>query len=188
MNHAEFFERLSKGVLGAAVTDAWGERLLLDGSLVAARKWFREAHNAGHKVILVGNGGSGAIASHMAIDYTKNGGIRSVALNDHPTLTCIANDFGYDQVFSKQIEFYAAAQDVAVIVSTSGLSPNIIAAAHAARSKACRLVTLSGMRPENELRKLGALNFYVSSDDYGVVEISHLSLLHSIVSCNVPNS
>ena len=142
----------------------------------------RSAHRAGGKAIFIGNGGSAAIASHMAVDWSKNKGIRSVALNDAAMLTMLGNDFGYDQVFAKQIEYHGRQDDVAVIISSSGRSLNILAAASAARTQGLRaVITFSGMNPNNALRRRGNLNFYVPSVSYGLVELSHLSLLHSLV-------
>jgi len=142
----------------------------------------RETHASGHKVIFVGNGGSAAIASHMAIDWTKNGGIRSIALNDPATLTCLGNDFGYENVFAKQLEFYATPSDLVIIISSSGRSPNILATGKWACDNGLRVVTLSGMEHSNELRRMGELNFYVPANDYGPVELAHICLLHSVVS------
>lgn len=181
MNYSEFYAAIHNAIQEAQATDRRAE--YVPHPLETCRNMFHAAHESGNKVIFVGNGGSGAIASHMAIDYTKNGGIRAIALNDHPTLTCVANDFGYENVFAKQIDFYAKAEDVVVVVSTSGKSANILEAASAARNIGCPLVTLSGMRPHNALRTMGDINFYISHGDYGVVEISHLMLLHAIVSC-----
>ena len=135
-----------------------------------------------NKVILIGNGGSSAIASHMATDYSKNGGIRTIAFNDAPTLTCLGNDFGIDEIFAKQLEFYAHEGDIVIIVSSSGHSGNILRAAEQAFSMGLDLVTFSGMNPDNVLRRRGMLNFYVPAKDYGLVELAHLALLHSIVS------
>jgi len=142
----------------------------------------RETHAAGHKVIFVGNGGSAAMASHMAIDWTKNGGIRSIAMNDPATLTCLGNDFGYENVFAKQLEFYATPADLVIIISSSGRSPNILATGRWARDNGLRIVTLSGMKHSNELRRMGEINFYIPANDYGPVELAHLCLLHSVVS------
>lgn len=150
----------------------------LDPDLI--RKAHRLLHG-GLRVIFVGNGGSAAIASHMAIDYSKNGGVRALALNDPAALTCLANDFGYEQVFAKQIEYQAQSGDVAVLISSSGKSRNMLFAAQSARSAGCLVITLSGFDRDNPLRKLGEVNFYVPSRDYGVVEISHLAILHSMV-------
>lgn len=159
------------------------ETFEVDPGLKAMEDMMRAAHKAGGKVIFIGNGGSAAVASHMAVDYSKNKGIRAVALNDAAMLTCLANDYGYENVFAKQIEYQGRKADVAVIVSSSGRSLNIIAAANEARARGLRgVVTLSGMNPNNKLRKLGNLNFYVPCTDYGLVELAHLALLHSVAS------
>ena len=143
---------------------------------------FRAIHKSGGRLFFIGNGGSAAIASHMAVDYTKNGGVRALALNDAATLTCFGNDYGYDRVFEKQLEFQATKRDGVVVISSSGRSLNIVGAAQKAHEIGCRyVVTLTGMNPNNKLRQLGHVNFYVPSMDYGVVEIAHLTLLHSMI-------
>lgn len=158
------------------------KKLKLPDAVGKIRQMFNTAHKKGRKVIFIGNGGSAAIASHLAVDYTKNGGIRSIAFNDAATLTCMANDFGYVEVFAKQLEYYAHRDDVAVLISSSGQSQNIIKAANKAMDLDMPMVTLSGMLDDNPLRSLGDVNFYVPSGDYGLIEITHLSILHSITS------
>ena len=158
----------------------------MEAALSITRKRFVKCHEAGARVIFIGNGGSAAIASHMAIDYTKNGGVRAMAFNDVPTLTCLANDFGYDNVFAKQLEYYATKKDVVVIVSSSGRSLNILAAARTAKAMGCYVVTFTGMNPNNALRALGDLNYWVPSADYGLVELTHLSLLHAMADVRLP--
>jgi len=161
----------------------FGMSMPLDDGLRRLRELcLNAAFERRNKVILIGNGGSSAIASHMATDYSKNGGIRAVALNDAPTLTCLGNDFGIDEIFAKQLAFYAFPGDVVIIVSSSGKSGNIIRAAEQAFSMGLDLVTFSGMNPDNLLRSKGMLSFYVPAKDYGLVELAHLALLHSIVS------
>ena len=161
------------------------EILTLAQGLQVLGDLFQTAHDNGGKVIFIGNGGSAAIASHMAVDYSKNKGIRAMSFGTNaPLITCLANDFGYDKVFAKQIEWYARTEDVVVIISSSGKSPNIIAAAEQAlESELTARVTLSGMNPNNSLRKRGNLNFYVPSTDYGLVELSHLAILHAVATC-----
>jgi len=133
------------------------------------------------QIFFVGNGGSAAIASHMAIDWSKNGGVRSQALNDPAALTCLSNDLGYDQVFAWQLERLATFASAVVCISSSGKSLNICNAAVAAKNKGCSVVTLSGFEKDNPLRYLGHANIYVPSSDYGVVECAHLAILHSMV-------
>lgn len=133
------------------------------------------------KLFFIGNGGSAAIASHMTIDYSKNGGYKAIAFNDASALTCLANDYSYEDVFSKQIEKWADENDMLFAISSSGKSPNILNACLAAKKKNCFIVTLSAFEPTNPLRGLGDINFYVPISEYGFAEISHLSILHSIL-------
>ncbi|MCR4297493.1 MAG: SIS domain-containing protein [Gallionella sp.] len=161
----------------------YGETVdLAEGLRILRKLCLNATFEKPNKVILIGNGGSSAIASHMAADYSKNGGIRAIAFNDAPTLTCLGNDFGIDEIFAKQLEFYAHQGDVVIIVSSSGHSGNILRAAEQAFVMGLDLVTFSGMNPDNVLRNKGRLNFYVPAKDYGLVELAHLALLHSIVS------
>ena len=137
--------------------------------------------SSGHKIIFIGNGGSAAIASHQAMDYWRNGGMPAIAFNDSSLLTCISNDFGYQQVFAKPIEMFAQAGDVLIAISSSGRSENILNGVRAARDKGGKVITMSGFAPDNPLRRAGSLNFYVPSLSYGYVEISHLTLSHCIL-------
>jgi D-sedoheptulose 7-phosphate isomerase len=133
------------------------------------------------KAWLVGNGGSAAVASHIANDLVKMGK-GAIALVDPPTLTCQANDEGWDEAFAKQISVHARAGDQVICISSSGKSENILNAAYAARH-ACRayVITLSGFEATNPLRSLGDHNYYVPSLNYGIVEVCHLAILHGIV-------
>ncbi len=162
-------------------TDGSGKTLLIDDVLRWAAETARRAHEAGNKLIFVGNGGSATIASHMATDLSKNGNLRTLALNDSSILTCLANDYGFEHVFAKQIEFYGARGDLVVAISSSGKSPNILNAVKAARTMGCGIVTLSGFASDNPLRSLGDVNLYLKSDLYGFVEMGHLVLCHAIV-------
>jgi len=136
--------------------------------------------SAGRAVLWVGNGGSAALASHFAVDVF-NVGVRSTAFNDAALLTCMGNDCGYEQVFSRPIALFASRGDVLVAISSSGRSPNILAAVAAARERECAVVTLSGFRPDNPLRGLGDWNFFVPSEAYGPVETVHAILCHALV-------
>lgn len=135
----------------------------------------------GSKVLFIGNGGSAAIASHMTIDFWKNGKMPAMAFNDSSLLTCISNDFGYQHVFEKPIEMFAGTGDVLFAISSSGKSENILRGVVAARTKGCKVVTLSGFKEDNPLRGMGDLNFFVSSMEYGPVEVVHQYICHWIL-------
>ncbi len=141
----------------------------------------RAAQAANKKVIMVGNGGSAGIASHQAVDYWKNGGVRAIAFNDASLLTCIGNDLGFENLFSAPIDRFADKDDIVFAISSSGASPNILNAAAAARKSGCALVTFTGFAPDNPLRAKGDLNFHVESSSYGLVEILHLFIIHTIL-------
>lgn len=176
-----YFAALSRYLNEAAVTSADGRKVDIVEAFNRIMFDARHTHVAGNKLIFVGNGGSAAIASHMATDFSKNGNIRSLALNDSSMLTCLGNDLGYEHVFSKQIELYARPGDLVIAISSSGRSANILNAVKAAREAKCTVVTFSGFSADNPLRSLGDLNFYLGSDRYGFVEIGHLTICHAML-------
>jgi len=135
----------------------------------------------GGKALLVGNGGSAAIASHHANDFGRNGGLRALAFNDGALLTCLANDFGYEEAFAEALRLHADAGDVLIAISSSGKSPNILHAVLEARKLGVFTITFSGFAPDNPLAGLGHLNFHVPSHSYGIVETAHMLMLHGVV-------
>lgn len=138
-------------------------------------------HAVRSRVFFIGNGASAAIADHMACDWMKAGGFSAISLNAAPALTAIANDMSYEQVFAQQLRVHACARDMLVAISSSGRSPNILAAAKEAKALRMYIVTLSGFTPDNPLRKLGHVNIYVPSSRYGTVEVAHHAILHGIL-------
>ena len=127
----------------------------------------------GRKVIFAGNGGSAAIASHCAVDFTKNAGIRCVNFNEADLITCLANDYGYEHWLAKAIELYADPGDRVILISSSGRSANMIEAARLAVDRELPLITFTGFEQDNPLRQLGSLNFWVDSRAYNVIEMTH---------------
>lgn len=176
-----FFRSLADVLLRLEVTDAAGAALSCDAGLAAAVAMLKAQTAAGGKAIFIGNGGSAAIASHQAVDYWKNGGMRAIAFNDSSLLTCIGNDYGFEDVFAKPVEMFADPGDVLLSISSSGRSENVLRGVAAARARRCRVITLSGFEPDNALRRLGDLNFYAPGRGYGLVEIAHLAVCHAIV-------
>jgi D-sedoheptulose 7-phosphate isomerase len=144
-------------------------------------QWLVRLQHAQKKILIIGNGGSAAIASHLATDFLKNGGMRAMAFNDAAQLTCLANDIGYEDVFAMPVARFADEGDLLICISTSGRSANIIGGARAARDAGCQVITCSGFNPDNALRQLGHINFYVPSDSYGVVETLHQYIIHSLL-------
>lgn len=132
-------------------------------------------------IYFAGNGGSAGISSHLALDFWKNANVKASALNDSSQLTALGNDIGYDQVFSKPIEMFSEKGDVIIAISSSGSSQNIINAANKGKEKGCFVITLSGFDADNELKKIGDMNFYVDSFSYGMVEVFHTLIIHQLL-------
>ena len=138
-------------------------------------------HKKKKKVIIFGNGGSAAIASHFSVDMTKNGGVRCINFNESDLLTCFSNDYGYEKVYSKSLEFYADRGDVVIIISSSGKSKNVLEAAKICKKKKILLYTLTGFSKSNPLKKMGNINLWVNSKAYNIIENIHQIWLLSIV-------
>jgi len=134
---------------------------------------FSKLRARGRKAIFVGNGGSAAIASHVAVDLTKVAGVRGISFNEADLLTCFANDYGYERWVEMALAFYADPGDVVVLISSSGRSQNIVNGAKSAGAYGLNVVTFSGFDRDNPLRSLGELNFWVDSHVYNVVEMTH---------------
>lgn len=140
-----------------------------------------EVKAAKGRVFFIGNGASAAIASHMAADFLKAGGMAAQCFNDGALTTCLANDLGYENVFSTPISAHARPGDLLVAISSSGESENILRGVDAADRAGCYVVTLSGRKPANRLRNRGNVSFYVPSDHYGTVEVCHHAICHAIL-------
>jgi D-sedoheptulose 7-phosphate isomerase len=176
-----YFRTLARLMRDAQATDNAGESLSLEQGFDRVRDAAHKSHNAGNKLIFIGNGGSAGMASHLAIDFSKNGGLRALAFNDSSALTCLGNDLGYENVFAKQVDFHGRQGDLLIAISSSGKSPNILAGVAMARARKCSIVTFSGFSEDNDLRCTGDVNFYIGSFEYGFVEVAHLALCHAIL-------
>lgn len=158
--------------------------LLVDTSvfplLAQARDLLVATKDRGGKLMLAGNGASASIASHLAVDFTKQAGIVAMSFNEPNLITAYANDFGYDQWVSKAVRHYGRSGDTVVLISSSGKSPNIVNAARSAKESDLSVITLSGFAPDNPLRSLGDINFWVDSRAYNLVECVHMIWLTAI--------
>ena len=140
-----------------------------------------ETNRSGGKLIFAGNGASAAIASHVALDFTKQGKITSTTFHDPALMTAFANDYGYDKGLAKMLECYMQPNDMAVFISVSGESPNIVEAAKYVKSLDRKLVTFTGKSPDNSLKQLGDINFWVDSAAYNIVECIHMMWITTMI-------
>lgn len=140
---------------------------------------FRE----GHKVILFGNGGSATDASHIAAEFVNRflidrPPLPAIALNtDIAVLTSISNDFGYDQIFSKQLTALGHEGDVVIGISTSGNSPNVIKALDVAKKNGMKTVVLTG-GTGGKMTNLADYTFVVPSRHTPHIQETHITLGH----------
>lgn len=165
----------------AALADA-----ICPATLAEAAALLLETQARGRTVLLAGNGGSAATASHIACDLakgTRNGGgptFRVVALTDNvPLMTAWANDTDYARVFAEQVNSLAQPGDLLVAISASGASPNIVAAAEAARDARALVLALTG-RGGGLLAPLADLAIRIPADRIEIVEDAHMAIGHSL--------
>jgi len=139
----------------------------------------------GNKVLLFGNGGSAADAQHIAAELTgryksERQALPAIALTtDTSALTAISNDYGYDSVFARQLEAFASSGDVAIGISTSGNSSNVINAIKLAKDKGCICIGLSG-NSGGEMNELCDINLIVPSSNTPRIQEMHIFMGHSI--------
>jgi D-sedoheptulose 7-phosphate isomerase len=129
-------------------------------------------------IFIAGNGGSAAIASHAVIDFLNMAKMKATAMLDTAVTTCISNDYGYEHVYSKQLERFIGDNDVLIAISSSGRSQNILNAVNIAKKSSAKVITFSGFLENNLLRQTGDYNLWLNSADYGQVEIGHAFILH----------
>ena len=142
--------------------------------IIQIKKILLDIKKNNSKVMIFGNGGSAAIASHVSVDLTKNAGIRSANYNEADLITCFSNDYGYERWIEKTIEFYGESRDVLILISSSGKSPNMINACKAAKNKKIsKIITLTGHEKNNPLSKLGDINLWIDSKAYNFIENTH---------------
>jgi D-sedoheptulose 7-phosphate isomerase len=136
-------------------------------------------------IIMIGNGGSNAICSHIAQDYTKMLGKRAFAFSDASRLTCYINDFGMENAYQQFIADFETIDTLVVLISSSGNSKNILNCAQHCVTENIPFIILTGFDSLNELRAnystYAEIDMYVNSKSYGVVECVHQVFLHTPV-------
>ncbi len=173
-----YFEKLASLLQTTEVTR-------LDGSVISLEEAGKKSVGlivstkaAASKMMLIGNGGSAAIVSHIQNDLCDSVGVRAIVFNEPPFLTAVANDHGYETFFEQAVRLWAEKGDLLYAVSSSGRSKSILRAVQAGKEKRVTVITFSGFLPDNPLRQLGDINFYVKSEIYGFVETAHAVLGH----------
>jgi len=168
-------------IVGACeISDRKGANLGLERGIAAVVKVLTGVRNDNGAVYVIGNGGSAGIAAHAITDFVNVAKLRAYTFHDAALMTCMANDYGYENAFARLLTQMAKAGDALVAISSSGRSQNIRNAAAAATAGGGKVITLSGFAADNPLRTLGDINIWLDSTDYGFVEIGHQFVLHNV--------
>ena len=177
---ADRLEELRQTVMDMTVTQELSRELSLEIGVKKAEQLLLSVQKEKKDLYIIGNGGSAAIASHAVTDFMNEGKISAHTLHDSAIFSCMANDYGYDGAFSKIIMLTMKPADVLIAISSSGQSKNIICAVESAKQAGSTVITFSGFDNNNPLRRMGDMNFWCDSEDYGVVEIAHQFILHNL--------
>lgn len=168
--------RVLDGFLGA------GENLSTMAAMVEA---LSACFAAGNKVLACGNGGSACDAIHFAEEFTgrfrkDRKALPVIPLTDAAHLTCVANDYGYEEVFARGVEAYAKPGDLLLAISTSGNSPNIIRAVETARKLGVGVLLLMG-KTGGKLKGRGNWEIIVSAESTDRIQEIHMMVLHILI-------
>lgn len=177
----QYSEKLDSILEKTVITDIKGNILNLEQGFSLIITCFGSIKKTEKKVMIIGNGGSAAIASHLQNDLCKSAQTRAMVFTEPPLLTALSNDISYAAAYRELVNLWADKGDMLFSISSSGRSQNIIDAVHKARALGCNpIITLSGFEPDNPLRNIGDINCYIPSMDYGYVELAHSILAHYI--------
>ena len=145
---------------------------------------FNDAFRKTIDIIILGNGGSNAVASHISQDYVKFHGKRSLVFSDPSMLTCFINDFGMENAYVKFLEAYATQDTLIILISSGGESKNILNCIQWCEDTHKKYGILTGFKKTNSARKLAKRSlwdYHIPSESYGIVECVHQIFLHGVV-------
>ena len=145
---------------------------------------FQKAFYTHNRIIILGNGGSNSVASHISQDYMKFHNKKVSILSDPSMITMLTNDFGYDWAYQKFLEYYVEIDTLVIIMSSGGESENMINCLNWCEENKVSYGVLTGFGENNTIRKNAKnslWNYYINSNSYGVVECVHQIFLHGVV-------
>ena len=154
-----------------------------EAEIIACAELILETFRNGKKVLVCGNGGSAADAQHLAAEFVgryeaERRGLPAIALTtDTSALTAVSNDYGFERVFARQVEALAVEGDLLIAISTSGDSPNVIAATMAARNAGCKVIALTGQKG-TKLASLSDASIKVPSVRTARIQEAHITIAH----------
>jgi D-sedoheptulose 7-phosphate isomerase len=178
-----FSDRLNnfKAVLAdVRLTDSAALDLSIESGLQDVYLSLSKLRDVSGSLYIIGNGGSAGVASHASTDFFNVAKIKTFTLHESSLLTCMTNDFGYENAFARMLDQVINKNDLLIAISSSGNSINIRNAVDITKKHHANIITFSGFSEDNPLRRMGNINIWLNSYDYGFVEIGHQFLLHNI--------
>jgi D-sedoheptulose 7-phosphate isomerase len=173
-------EKFSQIIRLTKVTNAHKQDCDLEAEIVSLKTRLLHLQTGHQNLYIIGNGGSASVAAHAATDFFNVAKICATTLHESSLLTCMANDFGYENAVARMLAQLLNSGDIVIAISSSGNSMNMRNAATVANEKGAYVVTLTGFSADNPLRSLGHTNIWLDSDDYGFIEVGHQFILHNI--------
>lgn len=162
------------------ITNRQNNALTIENGLAAVAKVIAGVRQNSSAMYVIGNGGSAGIAGHVVTDLINAVGLRAYTLHEPSLITCMSNDYGYDNAYARLLQQMAKPGDALLAISSSGQSANILKGAVQATENHAQVITFSGFQNNNPLRRLGDVNIWINSCDYGLVELAHQFILHYI--------
>lgn len=158
----------------------------LKGKEIDAETFFEELNKRTHSVhenegrlFFFGNGASAAFSNHMALDWSKNGGVLALCLSDSAMLTALANDYDFDECFLEFLKIYSpTTNDLVITTSSSGNSKNIVKVLKYCKENNITTFGLSGLNKRNKSEKIADFSLFVPMKTYGMVECIHQIFHH----------
>ena len=142
---------------------------------------FNKVKKKKSKILVFGNGAGAAIASHVATDFTKNARVTAMSFDSSTYLTCLANDYGYENSVTKIISHHYKKNDLVILLSASGNSLNMVKAAKYCNSKSINFLSITGFLKQNKLNKVSKNKIWIDSKSWNLIEILQLTILLSFV-------
>ena len=173
-------EQFSQVLVSTQVTDEQQQICEVEAQIKQLQERLAQLKKGQNNLYIVGNGGSAGVAAHAVTDFFNVAKIRATTLHESSLLTCMANDFGYENAVARMLGQLLDTGDMVIAISSSGNSLNMRNAATVANQNGAYVVTLTGFSANNPLRSLGHMNIWLDSDDYGFVEVGHQFILHNI--------
>ncbi|MCJ2164142.1 MULTISPECIES: SIS domain-containing protein [unclassified Pseudodesulfovibrio] len=180
-NWTGYVDELAAVLNALVVTDSAGVEIDTNEGFVRLKRMVEACGKDRRRVYFVGNGASASMASHFSTDLAKMSGVPTEVFTDPALITATGNDMGYAESFAFPLKQRMVEGEVLIGISSSGNSPNVVEAGKVARQLSGYFATFSAMSPDNAIRGMGDLNFYIPAKTYGMAESGHAAMLHRLV-------